>query len=483
MPKIRLSALVSDIKGKSNGSVFSKNNGGIYFRNNPNGGGRKSAKWDKQKSVLSSLSTEWKSLTNEQQEAWNAATTSYPTTDAFGNIRIPSGYQLFMRLNGTLRSMGLPMLAVPNSPRTTPSPGTISIDYPDLWQLNPRAAVRLFNPADLTANMNLIAFNLLSPTSLLSPRTIAFRVAPTPQQFLPVTETQIFQIFTFLDANNHGLYFTFESVSNESAILQVMFFTPDGVWRSKVTVAKNIFRNPTHIALTITGPSFTDIAIYIDGVSASITTSFTGEPADFSGEWQQKFPYSDPDYKLCSVISDYRLYDSTLSAENVLLVSQGYVLDSELCILDFIGYSGSQFTNYGSLGSDYNFLLTGSFPIASTVIPYSFFLIPAMSVLFENEGLSGLVANIYGSPPTSNGKTGSFSNYKKLGSYEWETETVFSIYEELRAVYSNIPPGSQVIISVDIIDTTTGAAVDKKKKAGRKDLRFKAGTDLATKVN
>jgi hypothetical protein len=57
MPKVKFTALVSDMKGKANGSVFASNNGGTYFRTNKTGGGRKSNAWNQQKAEFSDLSS------------------------------------------------------------------------------------------------------------------------------------------------------------------------------------------------------------------------------------------------------------------------------------------------------------------------------------------------------------------------------------------------------------------------------------------
>lgn len=120
MPKIRLSALATDIKGKAGGSVFARNSGGTYFRNNPSGTGSKKEVAAIQKQKFGTLSTQWRKLTADQKAAWKNAVTDYPTTNAFGESRLPSGYELFMRLNGVLISANLPILNVPGVKREAP---------------------------------------------------------------------------------------------------------------------------------------------------------------------------------------------------------------------------------------------------------------------------------------------------------------------------------------------------------------------------
>ena len=141
MPKIKFTALVSDMKGKANGSVFSSNKGGAYFRTNKSGGGRKSESWAIQKSGFADLSSTWKNLTEEQQEAWKEATKSYPTTNAFGELRFPTGYELYMRINGTLKAAGQFTLDVPESPRAMPFYAPLKVIIPEDYLFTPRYGI------------------------------------------------------------------------------------------------------------------------------------------------------------------------------------------------------------------------------------------------------------------------------------------------------------------------------------------------------
>lgn len=132
MPQIKFSALVTSMKGKAGGSIFSQNKQGAYFRNNRWGGGRKSARWDAAKNRLQTMSNAWRLLTAEQREAWQAAAVNYPFENKFKEEYIPSGYQLFMSLNGTLFAQGLPTLSVPAEKRPFPEDVQISVATPDI---------------------------------------------------------------------------------------------------------------------------------------------------------------------------------------------------------------------------------------------------------------------------------------------------------------------------------------------------------------
>lgn len=114
MAKIKLSMVVSDMRGKLNGSVFARNRGGLYVRtkvtpSNPQTGAQQLAR-----NILGSLSQQWKTLTDSQRLSWNNAVGNFQTTDVFGDIRNPSGLNLFVRLNANLGNVGVaPILVAP----------------------------------------------------------------------------------------------------------------------------------------------------------------------------------------------------------------------------------------------------------------------------------------------------------------------------------------------------------------------------------
>lgn len=132
MPQIKFSGLVTAMKGKSGGSIFSQNKQGAYFRNNKWGGGRKSARWDRAKVRLTQLSNTWRSLSEQQRQAWQDAAANYPFTNKFGDEYIGSGYQVFMSLNGNLYAHNLPLLTTPGESRPFPNDISYRVTTPDI---------------------------------------------------------------------------------------------------------------------------------------------------------------------------------------------------------------------------------------------------------------------------------------------------------------------------------------------------------------
>lgn len=122
MAKIVLSALLTDISGKSGGTVFSKNKGGAYLKNRVVPSNPQTAKQIGVRSRISSLSQAWKSLTSEQQAAWQGATPSFQYVNNLGQLRSYTAQALFMALNSSIRA-GNPSAALLTSP---PAPAAIT---------------------------------------------------------------------------------------------------------------------------------------------------------------------------------------------------------------------------------------------------------------------------------------------------------------------------------------------------------------------
>ena len=130
MPQIKFSGLVTDMKGKAGGSVFSSNKQGAYMRNNKWGGGRKSNRWDVSKTKMAALSNSWQLLTTEQKDAWNHAAADYPFLNKFKEEYIGSGYQVYMSLNGNLLANNFPLLTAPGAKRPIPEDINLQFSQP-----------------------------------------------------------------------------------------------------------------------------------------------------------------------------------------------------------------------------------------------------------------------------------------------------------------------------------------------------------------
>lgn len=106
----------SAASGSEAGTTYSRNRGGSYIRAraiplNPN-----TADQITVRNRLGTLSAGWRALTSAQHDAWNNAGINFPSIDVFGDVRIPTGLQLYVSLNSNLDITGTPAISDPPAP-------------------------------------------------------------------------------------------------------------------------------------------------------------------------------------------------------------------------------------------------------------------------------------------------------------------------------------------------------------------------------
>lgn len=121
--KIKFGAIVTDGRGKIGGHVMSKNRGGAYMRTKVTPINPQTPDQSEVRGVLTSLSQGWRELAASERLAWNSAVVNFQSTDVFGDIKKPSGINLFVKLNSNLSYAGV------TSPITVPPTLTTSPDF------------------------------------------------------------------------------------------------------------------------------------------------------------------------------------------------------------------------------------------------------------------------------------------------------------------------------------------------------------------
>jgi hypothetical protein len=114
--KMKFGAIVTDGRGKIGGHVASKNRSCAYLRTKVTPVNRQSVAQSLVRNRFTTLAQAWRGLTAAQILAWNAAVAGYATTNIFGDLRNPSGINLFQSLNNVLLSIGKTVLTTPPAP-------------------------------------------------------------------------------------------------------------------------------------------------------------------------------------------------------------------------------------------------------------------------------------------------------------------------------------------------------------------------------
>lgn len=118
--KAKFGAIVVDGRGKINGFVASKNRAGAYFRTKVTPVNPQTSYQVTSRANMSAQSQAWRGLTDAQRTAWNAAVSSFKSTDIFGDIKNPSGFNLFVKINTNLATISASTLTSPPLPSEVP---------------------------------------------------------------------------------------------------------------------------------------------------------------------------------------------------------------------------------------------------------------------------------------------------------------------------------------------------------------------------
>ena len=152
MAKILTTAIVADIRNKLNGSVFSKNRYGSYVRTKVTPVNPQTTAQQNVRSTLSSLSQQWRALSQSQRQSWIDAAPNFPFSDIFGNSKILSGSTLFQKLNNNLLQAGESGLLVAPSPADI-----ITVSLESLTAAAGAPALSLaFTPTPVPAGFDLV---------------------------------------------------------------------------------------------------------------------------------------------------------------------------------------------------------------------------------------------------------------------------------------------------------------------------------------
>lgn len=159
MAKIKFGMMMTDARGKLGGQVFSKNRSGAYVRTKVTPVNGQTTAQTGVRSIFGAISQQWSGLTQPQRDAFDGAVEDWARTDIFGDLKNPTGKNLYQRLNNQLIVAGL-------SPITAPP---LKLEMPD-------AVVSVVN-IDLTAD----TITLTGADANASTRVVVFATAPLSQ--------------------------------------------------------------------------------------------------------------------------------------------------------------------------------------------------------------------------------------------------------------------------------------------------------------
>lgn len=152
MAKVKFGAMMTDMRGKLGGQVFSRNRGGAYVRTKVTPTNPQTADQVEQRARLAQFSQAWRGLTEAQRLAWASVVSQWSTTDVFGDIVNPTGATLHTRLNMNIALAGGTAITTPPSPIGIDTPANISI----VADASSSSLSITFDPAAVPAGLAMI---------------------------------------------------------------------------------------------------------------------------------------------------------------------------------------------------------------------------------------------------------------------------------------------------------------------------------------
>ena len=113
-----LSLVYSEIRGSVNGLTYSRNGNSAYVRSRATPVNPRTPAQTLVRTAMGQISSAWRSLTQGQQNAWNALAKTVPYTNSLGVVSYYSGLQLFMSCNLNRQTVGAAFLTDPVAPPT-----------------------------------------------------------------------------------------------------------------------------------------------------------------------------------------------------------------------------------------------------------------------------------------------------------------------------------------------------------------------------
>jgi len=113
MASIKLSAILSDIRGFLQGCTYARNHYGLFMRKSAYPGYMRTPAQATDRDLFQSVTTVWNTLTEEQRQLWATAAAETPKKNCFGDTYFPDGFHLFISCNVNLLLVGLPQISEP----------------------------------------------------------------------------------------------------------------------------------------------------------------------------------------------------------------------------------------------------------------------------------------------------------------------------------------------------------------------------------
>ena len=482
MPKIKFSALVSGMSGKSNGSVFGANNGGAYFRNNTTKTKTKNALNAKRKSLFSEVSGSWRNLSSDQQNSWRNAVANFVVQNVFGDNRTPTGYELYMRLNNVRLEQGLSMLLEAPTPRSLPSLNDLEMVTPDKFLFMPTQGITNFNLSSPGSAQGWSAPSLLDSKALFDNAYFVaqFSFANFPQPFdfntsekglfqHPQSNSDAFKVSVVCDGTKYGKL----KLNVEGNAGSIVIESKDNVIPLFEAFSICIFMGNGDV---------NGVQLYLNGVLLEVNRTTIGTfTAGTFGE--TVYPFYDASSSVSHLsCTDFRIGQNNLNEETFALLSLGYLQGEELQLYQMSSLDSALSIPNFNEANDAVLSASNAGIVSNYLASIDQNRLPKMSLETTSTGSDGMRVYIYATPCISFGRVTSTPNKKLLSVSNFEAEQSWDVSSLWQSKYGRFSPNGYIQYFLQVSDSTTGV-VNAAQVKPPKRVRFKAGAELSGAVN
>jgi hypothetical protein len=125
--KAAFGMMMTDARGKLGGHVFSQNRSGNYIRTKVTPSNPRTVAQQTARFYLANFSKAWATLTVAEITAWNASVSNWARNNVFGNLKNPTGKNLYVKLNTLLANIGAAAISSPPIPASLSEIKTLAI--------------------------------------------------------------------------------------------------------------------------------------------------------------------------------------------------------------------------------------------------------------------------------------------------------------------------------------------------------------------
>lgn len=472
MPVIKFSALVNDMKGKMNGSVFAGSTSGTVLRGIGSRSGKRSALRMIRNNSMVAVASSWRSLNPNQQKSWNDAAPNFTAYNKVGDVRVMSGYELFVKCNSGRKMLSESLLNVPPAPPTFEPIGSPIVNFSPLVQYVPGSSINTLKSANgATDTVQLISVN---PSNT------------QPYQGFSFCFSLLLDVDFLNKLNDEPVTLWGQSYNGGDSYIKITSQSPGpGIYTLALQVKSET--NSQSAVHEITPDMIGQIVtVFGSGAVNGIIPIGWGSVVNAVENWYDQYLWEtfgsewDDGHDLSAggggtivlpAISDARWYDVVLSRKELIDVSNGYVLGSEISMYNFEKYENG-FENNSAYNTANVLRVSGSNAYeANSFVSYVSGKVPRLVIEGLTDTSTGSKLRVYATAPLSTGKTSMLSRRRWIGDYT-VTEGKTDISGGYSDVYGYVPADSTILFECELIDIESGLSRGGIVPVRLSDIRY-----------